>query len=113
MKRMRDEKHARARGPADVLVGDVERLLDVDRGAQLREAHALRRLRRGHDHETVLEREREHHGALLAALEVLPGGVDYRRGRLGSLERCEETPLARAVAGALVELRRDDDRATL
>src|SRR2546427_2288061 len=37
--RARDEEHARSGWPANVLVRDVERFLDVDRGAELREAN--------------------------------------------------------------------------
>ena len=42
-----------------------------------------------------------------------PRRVDDRRRRLRALEGREETLLPRPVAGALVELRRDDDRAAL
>src|SRR5438309_1990922 len=74
-----DEQDRCPRGPADVLVRDVEGLLNVDRGAKLREPHHLRRLGCGHDDRTVLERERDHDRALLAPSEVAPGLLDHRR----------------------------------
>src|SRR5947208_13734927 len=73
-----DEQDRCPRGPADVLVRDVEGLLDVDRGTKLREPHHLRRLGCGDDDRAVLERERDHDRALLAPSEVAPCLLDHR-----------------------------------
>src|SRR3989442_3993125 len=74
-----DEQDRCPRGPADVLVRDVEGLLDVDRGAKLGEPHHLGCLGCGDDDRAVLERERDHDRALLAPREVAPCLLDHRR----------------------------------
>jgi len=89
------------------VVRDVERLLDVHRRAELRETHDLGRLGRGHDDLAVLERERDHHGALLAAREMLACRLDDRGRRFCPLEGREKSLLARPISGALLESRRE------
>src|SRR5205814_6196735 len=113
VQRTRYEQDGCPRGPTDVLVGDIETLLDVDGSAELREAHDLRCLRGGDDDLTPLERERDHHGALLATRKVSTRLLDHlgRRGR--ALERGEKALLARAFARTLFEARGDHDRTAL
>ena len=107
MERVRNEQHARSCRPDDVLVRDIERFLDVDRGSELRESYDLS----ASDAATITA----------AVLRVSASMIALARRRRSAaapllrpppatphLERREEALLP-VRRGALVELRRDDD----
>src|SRR2546430_1982718 len=81
----RHEQDRCPRRPPDVFVREIESLLDVDRRAKLREPHDLRRLRRGDDDLTPLQRERDHDCALLPTREMPARLIHDRGGRRRAL----------------------------